>query len=118
MTTASLVAQGNGRFVVEGELSFTTAPGLWAQSNEAFAIAGDRVIAIDLGKAGRADSAGLALLVAWTRWGRERSRSIRFLNAPSQVASLASANKLGDLLDLQGAGFGTSHAGPDTAQSG
>jgi len=116
--TASLVAQGNGRFAVEGDLSFTTAPGLWAQSNEAFALAGDRVIAIDLDKAGRADSAGLALLVAWTRWARERSRSIRFLNAPSQVASLAGANKLGELLGLQGPGSGTSHAGAHTAQPG
>ncbi|MBA2490737.1 MAG: STAS domain-containing protein [Gammaproteobacteria bacterium] len=118
MTTASLVAQGNGRFAVEGELSFTTAPELWARSNEAFAIAGDRVIAIDLGKAGRADSAGLALLVAWTRWARERSRSIRFVNTPSQVASLASANELGELLGLQGAASVTSHAGADTARSG
>lgn len=103
MTVSSLTARGGGHFAVEGELSFTTAPGLWAQSREAFADTDGGTIAIDLKKAGRADSAGLALLVAWTRWGRERSRSIRFVNAPSQVAALAQANKLGELLALQNA---------------
>ncbi len=56
---------------------------------------------IDLAATGRADSAGLALLVAWTRHARIDAKSIRFINAPKQIMALAEATKLTHLLPLQ-----------------
>ncbi len=95
-------ARDDGRFTVEGELSFASACGLWEQSRRLFAdVAGP--IDIDLGAAGRADSAGLALLVAWTRWANEHNRPIRFVNAPTQIMRLAEVNKLTRLLTLPAA---------------
>jgi phospholipid transport system transporter-binding protein len=100
--TARLEARGDGRFTIEGELSFTTVPALWDQSRQPFATVADK-IDIDLSAAGRADSAGLALLVAWTRWARGNDKSIRFANAPAQIVRLAEVNKLTALLPLEAA---------------
>jgi phospholipid transport system transporter-binding protein len=102
VTTARLDARGDGHFNIEGELSFVTAPTLWDQSQQAFATVADS-IDIDLSAAGRADSAGLALLVAWTRWARKSSKSIHFINTPPQIARLAEVNKLDRLLPLEAA---------------
>jgi phospholipid transport system transporter-binding protein len=100
VSAANFAAQGGGRFTVAGDLSFATVPALWAQSRQAFADASG-ALDIDLKNAQRADSAGLALLVTWTRWAREGSKTLRFSNAPRQVATLAQANKLTKLLALQ-----------------
>jgi phospholipid transport system transporter-binding protein len=102
MTTARLETRGDGRFAIAGDLSFATVPVLWNQSQQPFATAAD-AIDIDLATAGRADSAGLALLVAWTRWARESDKSIRFLNAPAQIIKLAEVNNLDGLLALEAA---------------
>ncbi len=100
MTTAKLEARGEDRFAVAGDLSFATVPALWEQSRQPFATAAD-ILAVDLASAGRADSAGLALLVAWTRWARESAKSIRFINMPAQIMQLVEVNKLEDLLPLE-----------------
>lgn len=100
--TVRLEARGEGSFAVEGELSFATVPALWEQSRRPFATAADKVD-IDLAAAGRADSAGLALLVAWTRWARGNDKSIRFRNTPVQIVRLAEVNKLTELLPLEAA---------------
>jgi phospholipid transport system transporter-binding protein len=99
---ARLEVRGNGHFAVEGELSFATVPGLWDQSRRLFANA-PKSMNIDLAAVERADSAGLALLVAWTRQGRIDAKSIRLINAPGQIMALAEANKLTHLLPLQAA---------------
>jgi phospholipid transport system transporter-binding protein len=98
--TARLKARGNGHFAINGELSFATVPALWEESKRSFANSPD-AIAIDFAAAGHTDSAGLALLVAWTRWAHEAAKSIRFTNAPKQITALAEANKLTHVLPLQ-----------------
>lgn len=98
--TARLKVRGNGHLAVEGELSFATTPALWDESPALFANSPD-TIDIDLAAVERTDSAGLALLVAWTRWTRETDKSIRFINAPQQITALAQANKLTELLPMQ-----------------
>ncbi len=100
MGAARIEARRSGEFAVTGEMSFSTAPALWNQSRDVFATTAD-AIGIDLGRVERADSAGLALLVAWTRQARGAGRSIRFLNPPDQLMALAQANKVGNLLGLE-----------------
>jgi phospholipid transport system transporter-binding protein len=98
---AQFKARSDHQFAVEGELNFGTVPALLRESRQPFAAA-DKVD-IDLASAGRADSAGLALLIAWTRWAREKNKSIRFVNTPAQIVRLAEVNKLAAMLPLHAA---------------
>jgi phospholipid transport system transporter-binding protein len=53
---------------------------------------------LDLGGVGRADSAGLALLVEWSRQARRGRTALRFVNVPAQIRSLARVSHLEWLL--------------------
>jgi phospholipid transport system transporter-binding protein len=102
VTAARIETRGRGRFAVSGELSFATVPALWTQSHAAFA--GDsEAIDIDLSDVRRADSAGLALLVAWMRQARRAEKTVRFSHPPQQLLALAKANRLEPVLGLQSA---------------
>ncbi|HEB99345.1 MAG TPA: STAS domain-containing protein, partial [Thiotrichales bacterium] len=49
---------------------------------------------------GRADSAGLALLVEWMREARRQGREIRFLGMPAQMSAIAEVSGLSELLPV------------------
>lgn len=100
MTAARIEERGEGSFAVTGEMSFATVPGLWAQSRDAFAD-GKGALEIDLSAVERADSAGLALLVAWTREARREDKAVRYIDPPEQLLALAEASKLNSLLNLE-----------------
>lgn len=100
MTVARIEARGSGSFAVSGDMSFATVPTLWAQSRDAVA-GGVDAIEIDLSAVERADSAGLALLVAWTRAAHRDDKAVRYVNPPAQLLALAEVNKLGPLLNLE-----------------
>jgi phospholipid transport system transporter-binding protein len=102
VTAARVHTRQDGRLAVDGVLSFDTVPALLRQSRESFAAAAN-TIEIDLTAVGRADSAGLALLLAWTRRARAQGKSIRFTNAPPQILRLVEVNKLTSLLPLEAA---------------
>lgn len=53
---------------------------------------------IDLKGITRADSAGLALLVAWMRDAEQMKKNIRFLNIPDQMRAIATVCGLNGLL--------------------
>ncbi len=96
-----LLRDGKSRFRVDGDLTFETVPELWHQAPARFAgITGD-TLTVDLTAVRRADSAGLALLVAWVRWGRQRGVRVRFTRPPKSLQALAAAAGLQSLL-----GFG------------
>ena len=100
MGTARIEARGSGEVIITGEMNFSTVPALWSQSSDVFTAASDTV-GIDLSGVERADSAGLALLVAWTRQARRGGRSIRFFNPSDQLLALARASQVCDLLGLE-----------------
>jgi phospholipid transport system transporter-binding protein len=95
---AELVPSAEG-FVLQGELSYRTAPDLFEQSRLAMASAGASC-EVDLRHITRTDSAGLALLVGIARLCRERGKTTRMQGAPDQLLALARANKLDRLLGL------------------
>lgn len=100
MSSAELKDNGEGRFSVSGALAFSSVPALWEQSRSRFmAVQSDR-LEVDLNDVETVDSAGLALLVAWTRWAARRSKSVHFAHAPTQLIALAKANSLTGLLQL------------------
>lgn len=93
---AAFVRDSDGGYRVVGGLVFATARDLLTQSAPAFASDGD--LAIDLSNVDGADSAGLALLIEWSRLANERQRVLRFAGAPAQLRALAKISDLDDLL--------------------
>lgn len=85
-----------GEFALRGSLSFDTVPGLWAQADGVFQDA--PALTIDLGGVERADSAGLALLIEWTRQARDHGQTIRFVNLPEQMLAIARVSGLDNIL--------------------
>ncbi len=79
----------------EGEWTQHGAPAVLAQA-EAYAAAGE----IDMAGIQRIDSAGLALMLELTRRAQRRGASLRFGNAPAQLAMLANFFELEGILTL------------------
>lgn len=94
---AELVAQGEG-WRVTGVLTFATVPDLDKAGAGLPWSAG--CLAIDLAGVTHADSAGLALLVEWTRRARAAGGDIRFEGVPGQLRAAAAVSGLAELLPL------------------
>ena len=88
--------QGDGRFRIEGELSFHTAGAALARSRKLFR--DHAVIELDLSGVRRADSAGLALLLEWVNWARHSAREIEFHHIPAQLMAIAEISEVDHML--------------------
>jgi phospholipid transport system transporter-binding protein len=95
---ARFVDNGNGNWLLEGELGVASVPGLLAQAMPALQGSGN--IAVDLKGVTRADSAGLALLVELMRGSSRHGRSIAFNHVPAQLLSIARVCGLEEILPL------------------
>lgn len=93
---AHVEAAGDGRVTVTGPLTFDTAAALGRDGLPGGARGGD--LHVDLGAVTRADSAGLALLVAWLRDARARGGTIVLESVPDRLAVLVRTNGLAGLL--------------------
>jgi phospholipid transport system transporter-binding protein len=98
MAEANYTDQGNGHWLVSGELGFATVPGLL--SSTARSMRGEGAIEVDLAGVTRADSAGLALLIEWTAASDRVGRKIRFIHVPAQLLSIARVCGLEEILPL------------------
>ena len=98
MSSITLYQDSEGRQCLKGVLTFVSVPILERQAADLHAADGELVI--DLGEVVRADSAGLALLVEWTRRAKQRSQPIRFLNVPEQLRAIAAVSGLDGILPL------------------
>ena len=100
--TAQLEAQSDGLFLLSGELSFSSVPGMLNESQRLLAGHSDSISAltIDLQGVGRSDSAGIALLVEWARNARNKNIAITFVNMPAQMLALARLSGLEAVLGL------------------
>lgn len=99
MKDVSLEIAGAGRFRLVGAVDFDTVPDLWEESLHVFP--GASSVEVDLESVSAADSAAVALLLAWTRWARERDQSIRFVRVPQTMLAIARLSDLEDLLPLE-----------------
>lgn len=87
---------GGGRFALRGVFGFRTARAVLERSELLF---GDtQVIKVDLSGVTETDSAGLALLIEWVNWARQRRREIRFFDIPRQIRAIAKISEVEDLL--------------------
>lgn len=94
---AQLADQGEGRCALSGALTLETVPWLWQQLATGGLLTGAR--AADLGGVTQADSAGLAMLVAWRAACRAAGADVRFAGVPDRLLALARLTDAGTLLD-------------------
>jgi phospholipid transport system transporter-binding protein len=88
--------RGNGKFAVEGELSFDTANTILRSSENRLAQHSD--LEIDLSGVERTDSAGLALLLEWKAQAEARKASIKFVGLPENLLAIARTTEVVDLI--------------------
>lgn len=96
MSGATLTRVEPGRFRLEGDLDFASVVELAVLPAQF--LAGESDPLIDLGGVGRANSAGLALLLEWLGQARARGRTLRFANLPASLLRLAELSNLDDLI--------------------
>ena len=88
---------GEGRFSLEGDMSFKTAERILKSSEEPF---GQYTrLEVDLAGVSNADSAGLALLLEWITWANHTVREIRFVSIPERILAIAKTTEVEPLLD-------------------
>ena len=97
---ASLAPAGEGRYRVAGVMRLDTAADLLALGVAAFAA--QAAVAVDLSEVSDADSAGLAVLIEWTRQARLQGRRIEFSGMPPRLAGMARIGGVQELLPLRG----------------
>ncbi len=85
--SAQLVERGEQRCAVVGAVTVETVPWLWQQLKEGGLLTTAREV--DLGGVTDADSAGLALLVAWRGSCAAAGNSLEFRALPARISALA-----------------------------
>jgi phospholipid transport system transporter-binding protein len=85
--TAQLAEKGEGRCAISGTLTFETVPWLWQQLREGSWLG--RAREADLSGVTNADSAGLALLIAWRAATGAAGGALRFQAVPERLMALA-----------------------------
>ena len=96
MSAVQLNDLGDGRFEIEGLLTFETVADALEQSKVLFDQY-DR-LEVDLGPIEKSDSAGLALLLEWINWAKYYVREIRFSNIPDQIRAIARISEVEEML--------------------
>lgn len=98
MSDAQIKSLGEGRMQLSGVLDLDSVSALLSAIE---ALTYDvPAVAVDLRDVERADSAGVAVLIAWMRSARQAQRDIRFLNMPSQMLNIARVSGLDAILPL------------------
>lgn len=87
MKTIAAIVDENSRLIVSGVLNFETVVTLWKQS--LLLLMKYSYVDIDLSKVTASNSAGLALLVEWLKYGKQENKTIIFSGMPPQLQSIA-----------------------------
>ena len=87
MSKFRLIAAGDGRFELTGDMSFDTADAILVESTRSFA--GHAAVDVNFARVEKADSAGLALLLEWKSWQRQGRCRVNFSNIPESVLAIA-----------------------------
>lgn len=96
MSDFEILDQGDGRFALQGALSFATANDILKRSESVFS--GHDALEIDLSGIDKADSAGLALLIEWKAQAAGRQAGIHFKNVPDNLLAIARTSEVEDLI--------------------
>jgi phospholipid transport system transporter-binding protein len=91
-----LTVDADGVVSVAGSLTAETVAGLLADSERLFT-AGN--LTIDLSRIAAVDSAGLALLIEWSRRAHGNRCQLRYTGAPGRLRAIAAVAEITSLLD-------------------
>ena len=97
MSKFTLQDQGDGRFVLTGDMSFETAEKILRKSEGPFEQY--TRIEVDLSGVENADSAGLALLLEWITWANYTVREIHYIGMPDRILAIAKTTEVDHLLN-------------------
>lgn len=84
-------------YTLDGDLTHATVPALFETKCPEF---NGSTLTIDLSAVRRSDSAGLALLLEWTRQGTERGTHVVLAHIPAQLRSMIKVSGLSGLLTI------------------
>jgi phospholipid transport system transporter-binding protein len=85
------------RLEVDAPMTLATASALLA---EGIAACAEGPMVFDLGRVAEVDSSSLAVVFGWQRAARERGGSIRIVNPPQDLLSLADVYGVADLVPV------------------
>lgn len=91
------VERSAGRLAVSGNMTMDSASALLVAGLTAMA---DGEAEFDLAAVADVDSAGLAILFGWQRAAQRNGKTLRILNPPRNLASLAEVYGVSELLPL------------------
>ena len=97
----SIEIREQGCVYLTGALTFESTPGLYREAEKLFS-GPSPVSSVDLSGVTTVDSAGLALLLEWQSARRPASDSLRIVNSPSSLMSLARLCDAIDLINMSG----------------
>lgn len=87
---------GDGRFELSGEMSFRNAERILQTSEGAFGQY--QSLEIDLSKVGKADSAGLALMLEWKAQVSQKAGDIKYVGVPDSLLAIARTSEVSELI--------------------
>ena len=90
-----MITCDGGRCAVQGPVNLENAVALLEQGNGLFTAA---QVTLDLGAVTEVDSAALSLLLEWRREAARNGRTIRYLNLPANLRSLAGLYGVAELI--------------------
>jgi len=90
-----MIACDGGRCAVQGAITVANVVQLLAEGNGQFTTA---QVTVDLAAVTEVDSSALSLLLEWRREAGRNGRSIRYLNLPANLKSLAGLYGVTELL--------------------
>jgi len=91
-----LIDEGQGRYRLEGELTFATASDALKRTLSIFRSAPR--LSFDLAGISRVDSAGVALLLEWMRRAAEVRTELCYVHLPQQVRAIARVSGIEHLI--------------------
>jgi phospholipid transport system transporter-binding protein len=96
MNAYTLEDCGDGKFTLNGRMSFDTAAQILKDSEDLFEE--HTLIEVDLSGVTHTDSAGLALILEWITWANHTVREIRFHEVPDKIDAIAKTTEVDNLL--------------------
>jgi ABC-type transporter Mla MlaB component len=94
-----VVSVAADRIAIRGVLTFATARRASDAGLRALSASAARRLEIDCAGVTAADSAGLAVCLAWLAWAQRDGRGLVFTNVPASIRALARISDLESVID-------------------
>jgi len=101
VNAAALTAAGDGRWVLDGVLDFSTVPTVWPTLEKLLKAGG--AVSLSLAKVSQTNSAGLVMLVEARDLARRSGCRLELLDIPAEMLALARMSRCETLLSRNAA---------------